>query len=197
MKASLWITDYGIMTSKKKGWKAQREAVERETKSSVTGQTQDPCLPLSDGIRDCYTLLFQLHPRSCRGQPCDKQKNKQVNWLFLRWELGFPGGSVVKNPAEWLSTHTQAGNWWVWPNIILLSPLKRVRGFPGGSAGKESACNMEDLDLISELGRSLGEGKGYPFQYSGLENPKDSIVHGVSKSRTRLNNFHFQKNYRN
>ena len=43
-------------------------------------------------------------------------------------------------------------------------------GFPCGSAGKESTCNMEDLGLIPELGRSPGEGNGYPFQYSGLEN---------------------------
>ena len=64
-------------------------------------------------------------------------------------------------------------------------------GFPCGSAGKESACNAGDLDLIPGLGRSPGEGKGYPLQYSGLENSMDCIVHGVSKSRTRLSNFHF------
>ena len=39
-------------------------------------------------------------------------------------------------------------------------------GFPGGSAGKESACNVGDLGLIPGLGRSPGEGKGYPLQYS-------------------------------
>ena len=43
-------------------------------------------------------------------------------------------------------------------------------GFRYGSAGKESACNAEDLCLIPALGRSPGEGKGYPLQYSGLEN---------------------------
>ena len=42
--------------------------------------------------------------------------------------------------------------------------------FPCSLAGKESACNAGDLGLISGLGRSLGEGKGYPLQYSGLEN---------------------------
>ena len=41
------------------------------------------------------------------------------------------------------------------------------------------------------LGRSPGEGKGYPLQYSGLENSMDSIVHGVTKSRTQLSDFHF------
>ena len=48
-----------------------------------------------------------------------------------------------------------------------------------GSAGKESACNAGDLGLILGLGRSPGEGKGYPLQYSDLENSMDCIVHGV------------------
>ena len=56
-------------------------------------------------------------------------------------------------------------------------------GFPGGSAGKESACNKGDLGL-NGLGRSPGEGKSYPLQYSGLENSMDWIVHGVAKSQT-------------
>ena len=60
-----------------------------------------------------------------------------------------------------------------------------------GSAGKESACNMGDLGSIPCLGRSSGKGKGYPFQYSGLENSMDCIVHGVTKSQTQLSDFHF------
>ena len=52
---------------------------------------------------------------------------------------------------------------------------------------------MGDLDLIPGLGRSPGEGKGYPLQCSGLENSMDyiDIVHGGHKSRTQLSNFHF------
>ena len=68
-------------------------------------------------------------------------------------------------------------------------------GFPGGSAGKEAACNAVDLGLIPGLGRSSGEGKGYPLQYSGLENSMNCIVHRVTKSQTRLGNFHFQVIY--
>jgi len=64
-------------------------------------------------------------------------------------------------------------------------------GFPCGSAGKESAYNAGDLGSIPGLGRSPGEGKGYPLQYSGLENSMDYIVHGVAKSWTRLSDFHF------
>ena len=59
-----------------------------------------------------------------------------------------------------------------------------------GSAGKDSACNAGDLGSIPGLGRSPGEGKGYPLQYSGLENSINCIVHGVARSRTRLSDFH-------
>ena len=62
--------------------------------------------------------------------------------------------------------------------------LKEAGGFPHSSVGKESACNAGDLGLISGLGRSPGEGKGYPLQYSGLENSTDCIVHGVAESWT-------------
>ena len=50
-----------------------------------------------------------------------------------------------------------------------------------GSAGKESACNVGDLGLIPSLERSPGEGKGYPLQYSGLENSMECIGHGGHK----------------
>ena len=50
---------------------------------------------------------------------------------------------------------------------------------------------MGDLDLIPGLGRSPGEGKGYPLQYSGLENSMDYTVQGVGKSWTWLSHFHF------
>ena len=52
-------------------------------------------------------------------------------------------------------------------------------------------CNVEDLGSISGLGRSPGEGKGFPLQYSGLENSMNCIDHGVTKSQTQLSDFHF------
>ena len=64
-------------------------------------------------------------------------------------------------------------------------------GFPCGTAGKESACHAEDLGLIPGLGGSPGEGKGCPLQYSGLENSRDCIVHGVAKRWTQLSDFHY------
>ena len=60
------------------------------------------------------------------------------------------------------------------------------KGFPGGAEVKVSACKVGDLGSISGLGRSSGEGKNYPLQYSGLENSMDCIDHGVTKSQTRL-----------
>ena len=68
-------------------------------------------------------------------------------------------------------------------------------GFPGGSAGKESACNVGDLGSIPALGTSPGEGHGNPLQYSGLENYMDrgawqAAVRGVAKSRTQLSDSH-------
>ena len=68
--------------------------------------------------------------------------------------------------------------------------------FPGGSDGKESACNAGDSGSIPGLGRSAGEGNGHPLQYSCLENPMDggawwATVHGVAKSWTRLSDFPF------
>ena len=66
---------------------------------------------------------------------------------------------------------------------------------PCGSAGKESTCNAGDLGLILSLGRSPGEPKGYQLQYSGLENSMNCIVHGVAKSWTQLNDFHFHSTF--
>ena len=63
-------------------------------------------------------------------------------------------------------------------------------GFLCDSVGKESTSNVGDLGSVRELGRFPGEGKGYPLQYSGLENSMDCIVHGVTKSQTWLSDFH-------
>ena len=66
-----------------------------------------------------------------------------------------------------------------------------IWGFPGGSDGKDSVCNVGDLGSIPGSRRSPGEGNGNPLQYSCLENSIDrgvwwAIVHGISKCQTRL-----------
>ena len=68
--------------------------------------------------------------------------------------------------------------------------MAATEDFPGGSDGKASVYNAGDLGLIPGSGRSPGEGKGYPLQYSGLENSMNHIVHGVAKSRTQLSDFY-------
>ena len=75
-------------------------------------------------------------------------------------------------------------------------PTPVFLGFPGGSDGKDSACNAGDLSLIPGMGRPPGNGNGYPLQYSCLENSMDrrtqrATVHGVAKSWTQISDFHF------
>ena len=67
---------------------------------------------------------------------------------------------------------------------------------PGGSTDKELAFNVGNLGLIPGAGKIPGEGNGYPFQYSGLDNSMDSIVHGVTKSWTRLSDFHLKLKFK-
>ena len=70
------------------------------------------------------------------------------------------------------------------------------KGFPDGSDGKESACNVENLSSIPGSERSPGGENGNPLQYSCLENPMDrgawwATVHRVAKSRAGLSDFTF------
>ena len=76
------------------------------------------------------------------------------------------------------------------PSAFCIS-ITSTKGFPSSPGGKESASNAGDPGLIPGSGRSPGEGNRYRLQYSGLENPMDSIVHGVAKSKTRRSDFHF------
>ena len=71
-------------------------------------------------------------------------------------------------------------------NFSKITEIIATNNFPCGSAAKESVCNAGDLGSILGLGRSPGKGKGYPFQYSGLENSKGCIVLRVAKSQTQL-----------
>ena len=112
----------------------------------------------------------------------------EITWGFERFDSLI--ALLVKNPP---SVRRLCFDSWVgkipWRRDRLPTPV--FLGFPCGSAGEESACNTGDLGLIPGFGRSPGEGKGYPLQYSGLENSMDCIVHGVSKSRTWLRDFDF------
>ena len=112
------------------------------------------------------------------------------NNVILRGSWAFPDSSVSKesscnarDPGSIPGLGRPAGEGIGYPTPVFL-------GFPCGSAGKESACNAGDLGLMPGLGAPR-EGKGYPLQYSGLENSTDCIVHGITKSWTQLSDFTF------
>ena len=104
--------------------------------------------------------------------------------LYNHWS--FPGGSEGKNlPAVWetwvqsLDSEDPRKRAWH-PTLVFL-------GFPGGSDGKESICNVGDSGSIPGSGSPPGGGHGTPLQYSCLENPvRQATVHGVAKSQTQL-----------
>ena len=108
--------------------------------------------------------------------------------------MGFPESSVGKEyacNAGYPSLIPGSGRFLGWEDPLDSLPIPVFLGFPCGSAGKESTCKGGDLGSIPWLGRSPGDEKGYPLQYSGLENSMDYTVHGVVKSQTRLSDFHF------
>ena len=80
--------------------------------------------------------------------------------------------------------------------LLIITLSLSLLGFPGGSDGNTSACNVGDPGLIPGSGRSPGEGNGNPLQYSCLENPMPrgtwwATVHGITKSQTQLSDFTF------
>ena len=95
----------------------------------------------------------------------------------IGYPLRYSWASLVAQLVKNLQCGRSGFSSWVgkipWRRDRLPTPV--FLGFPGGSAGKESVCNAGDLGSIPGLGRSPGEGKGYPLQYSGLENSKECI----------------------
>ena len=124
----------------------------------------------SPGV-DCHFLLQGIFPT--QGSNPGLLHCKQT--LCHLTHKGSPGGDQCRKPQFNSGVRKIC-----WRRDRLLTPV--FLGFPCGSAGKESTCNAEDLGLIPELGRSPGEGKGYTFQYSVLENSMDCIVYGVTES---------------
>ena len=119
---------------------------------------------------------FRSHPRLDRVRICILTRSP-ADLYALKSSLI---AQLVKNPPAMQETPVQFLDWEIpWRRDRLLTPV--FLGFPCGLAGNESACNVGDLGLIPGLGWSPGEGKGYPLQYSGLENSMDCIVHGGHK----------------
>ena len=135
--------------------------------------------------------MFQCHsPKSSHPLPLPlSPKVRYTHWndrldnLDLDKFKKLPDSSVSKEyTCKWRPPFDSWDGKFCWRRDRLPSPV--FLGFPCCSAGKEFPCKARDLDLIPGLGRSPGKGKGYPFQYSGLENSMDCIVHGVAKSQT-------------
>ena len=80
-----------------------------------------------------------------------------------------------------------------WPHPYRNKELSSPKGDAVVKNPPAKGRDTGDASSIAGLGRSPGEGKGYPLQYSELENSMDCIVHGVTKSRTRLSDLHFHK----
>ena len=78
-----------------------------------------------------------------------------------------------------------------WEDPLEWQPTPVFLGFPCSSADKESACSVGDLGSVPGLVTFLGEGKGHPYRYFGLENSMDCIVYGFAKSWTWLSDLHF------
>ena len=109
-------------------------------------------------------------------------------WLWLKTRLTW--NNYINRSYLYFLSDSSGNGFRVWP----LSMIMFASGFPGGSDGKESACNAGVLALIPGLGRFPGGGNGYPLQYSCLESPMDrgawrAAIHGVTKSCTWLSNF--------
>ena len=128
--------------------------------------------------------------RRCPGRGASSKQGPDISLCLSKDKTCWKNGSLLRWPrtpaeseeAKQLRKKGKRTGCWS-ANIYTV-------GFPCGSAGKESACNVEDLGWVPGSGRCPGEGKGNPLQYSGLENSMDCIVHGVAESDT-LSDFHF------
>ena len=134
------------------------------------------CSRLSD-----FTLTFHFHAL---------EKEMATHPSVLAWRIP---GTVEPGGLPSTGSHRVRHDW---SDLAAAAAAYTYMGFPCGSAGKKtSAYNAGDLSSIPGLVRSPGKGKGYPLQYSGLENSMDSIVHEVAKSLTWLSDFHFTYTY--
>ena len=160
------------------------------------GTSLAPPCPCRSQPASCSALL--ILPAQCQLVPLPFWAPSRVQdhilphltLLFTFSTLDHPAGSILKHHCD-VTLLLKA---------ITPPPTARLQnqsssyplGFPGGSDGKESACNAGDLDSIPGLRRSSGEGNGYPLQYSCLENSMGrgawwATIHKVPNSWIQLN----------
>ena len=133
-----------------------------------------------------FLLTFRWPEHSHMATPKCNEAGKYSLSVYPGEKWSRFGEQLVKTNAKLLCKVT----------ILIYTFIYQDMAFPGGSDGKESACNAGDLGLIPGLGRSPGGGNGHPLQYSCLEKSMDrgawqATVHGVEKSRTWRSDWHF------
>ena len=137
----------------------------------------DPQVEKGSGSRECHELTRQV-TRYLKSRLTGKCESPSTMILWGCWAIPAAG---IYHQCGVLLLHASLPSF---AYHVDHSVTVQNSSFPCGSAGKESACNAGDLGSIPGLGRSPRGGKGYPLQYSGLENSMDCIVHGVTKSQT-------------
>ena len=134
------------------------------------------------GISGCFACVFTIGAAQmglfAEGILSVKMRSKILERMM--WMKGNPWGKWARIPKRRESGKEKG----------LIGLCRVDTGFPGGSDGKESACNVGVLGSVPGLGRSLGKGNGYPFQCSCPVNPMDrgawwAVVHGVSRGDMR------------
>ena len=134
----------------------------------------------------------KIHPRS----PPNVQALSSSDFLFC----SSPSSPLFSNLTQGLLTIiwnlAKAFQWGLCPQPLTTTPnpsstMREWLTYWNGPVGKESTRNAGDTSSIPGLGRSAGEGNSYPLQYSTLKKSMDCKVHGITNSRTCLNNFHF------
>ena len=141
--------------------------------------------PASSGAAESWRPVASICSHTLRLSAAGENRYLSLLLLqvdFLPTELS--GKSACRRPRfdSWVGNMP-----WRWDRL----PTPVFLSFPCGSASP----TVRETWVRSGLGRSRGEGKGYPVQYSGLENSINSIVHGLAKSWTRLSDFHFHDDY--
>ena len=145
-----------------------------------------------------WTCVYQLsiwlpsfnHSYKCRGLPL------WLSWWRICLQCGIPGFDPWVGKIPWRRKRLPTPVFWPEEFHGLYSPWGQKESDTTEQLSlhfkvKVSASNVGNPGFIPGSGRSPGEGKGYPLQYSGLKNSMDCIVHGVTKSWKRLSDFHF------
>ena len=139
-------------------------------------------------LSTCWCAVMQLFRHSDQDAPFVSIIRSRQHWELSSSRWQFPKIQTFAYKFKFYHGQLIVS---LFPELTEFLHSFLIMGFSGGSASKEPACNEGDLGLIPGLGRSPGGGKGYPFQYSDLDDSMDRIVHGVAKSPMRLTDFHF------